>query len=101
MGLPAALRCGSGQSYRRGYADNVIATAVCGRKMYRGVMQAVFNGNGGLRGAGAWRLHGKFWEFLGIFERGMGAPLYTPWVCLPVGGGARRADVPQGYALLA
>ena len=73
-----------------------MATVVCRRKMYRGVMQAVFNGNGGLRGAGAWRLHGKFWEFLGIFERGMGAPLYTPWVCLPVGGGARRADVPQG-----
>ena len=48
------------------------------------------NGNGGLRGAGAGRLHGKFWEFLGIFERDMGAPLYTPWVCMPLSGLARR-----------
>ena len=75
-----------------------MATVARGRKMYRGVMQAVFNGNGGLRGAGAWRLHGKFWEFLGIFERGMGAPLYTPWVCLPQSGVARVIDVPQGGA---
>ena len=61
-----------------------------------GVMQAVFNGNGGLRGAGAGRLHGKFWEFLGIFERGMGAPRDTPWVCLPVGGGARGGRFTAG-----
>ena len=54
----------------QGYAGNVMATVVRGRKMYRGVMQAVFNGNGGLRGAGAWRLHGKFWEFLrGVWGR--------------------------------
>ena len=58
----------------------------------------LLDGNGGLRGAGAWRLHGKFWEFLGIFERGMGAPLYTPWVCGAAVWNGSGKDLPQGYA---
>jgi len=67
-----------------------------------------FYGNGGVRVAGAWRLH-KICGNCEIYERGMGArlrpdglrrgkPRYTPWVCLPLCGLARGADLPQGYA---
>ena len=68
----------------RGFAvplGGVTRVLICRRGM-----PGFFDGCGGMRIAGAWRLHGNFWEFLGIFERGMGAPLYTPWVCLSVWG---------------
>ena len=50
----------------------------------------------GARGRGACMGNfGNFWEILGIFERGMGAPLYTPWACMPLSGMVRAKDVPQ------
>ena len=48
----------------------------------------LFDGNGGVRGAAAWRWH----EICGnceIYERGMGAPRYIPRGCLPLFGLAR------------
>ena len=69
-----------------------MAAAVSGGRspgqIYRRGMPGFFDGNGGMRGAGAWRWH----EICGnceIYERGMGAPRYTPWVCLSQSGMAR------------
>ena len=56
------------------------------------------DGNGGMRGAGAWRLHGNFWDFLGIFGRVIGAPCDTPWVCSAAVWFGSVVDLPQGYA---
>ena len=72
------------------YTPRVCCTAVWfgSGQIYRWGMQGLFDGNGGVPSAWAWRLH----EICGnyeIYERGMGAPRYTPWVCLPLCGWAR------------
>ena len=78
----AAVWNGSGAELPRGYAKLFIATAVCC-----------------LRGRGACMGNfGNFWEFLRIFERGMGAPLYTPWVCGAAVWNGSGAELPRGYA---
>ena len=58
------------------------------------------DGNGGMRVAGAWRLHGNFWDFLGIFGMVIGAPCDTPWVCGAAVWFGSGANVPVGYACL-
>ena len=81
-----------------------MAAAVCvlrGRspgQIYRRGMPGFFDGNGGMRGAGAWRLHGNFWEFLGFFGRVIGAPCDTPWGCGVAVWNGSGEDVPVGYA---
>ena len=55
----------------------------------------LFDGNGGVRGAAAWRWH----EICGnceIYERGMGAPRYTPRVCLAAVWYGSGDDLPLG-----
>ena len=92
----AGMRIAGGRKiYRRGMPGffngngGVRAAGVWrGRLMCRWGMPGFFDGNGGVRAAGAWRLH----EICGnceIYERGMGAPRYTPRVCLPLCGLAR------------
>ena len=58
------------------------------------------DGNGGMRVAWAWRLHGNFWDFLGIFGRVIGAPCDTPWVCCAAVWYGSGEDVPLRYARL-
>ena len=55
------------------------------------------DGNGGLLSAWAWRLHGNFWDFLGIFGRVIGAPCDTPGVCGAAVWNGSGEDEPQGY----
>ena len=43
------------------------------------------DGNGGMRVAWAWRLH-KTYKTYKTYKMMMGAPLYTPGVCLPLWG---------------
>ena len=40
----------------------------------------LFDSNGGVRGAGAWRLLMDRVDLMDLMDK-MGAPLYTPWVC--------------------
>ena len=68
-GLPAAVWYGSGEKLPQGYARQL-------------------DGNGGMRVAGAWRLH-KTYKTYKTYKMMMGAPLYTPRVCLPQSGMAR------------
>ncbi len=63
---------------------------VCAGAMARELL----DGNGGARAAGVWRL---LMDLMDLMDK-MGAPLYTPWVCLPQSGLARVIDVPQGGA---
>jgi len=58
------------------------------------------DGNGGVRVAWVWRLHGNFWDFLGFFGRVIGAPCDTPWVCCAAVWFGSGANVPVGYACL-
>ena len=43
---------------------------------------------GGVRAAAAWRLH-KTYKTYKTYKIMIGAPLYTPWVCMPLSGLAR------------
>ena len=58
------------------------------------------DGNGGMRVAWAWRLHGNFWDFLGIFGRVIGAPCDTPWVCCAAVWYGSGENVPLRYAVI-
>jgi len=46
------------------------------------------DGCGGMRVAAAWRLH-KTYKTYKTYKMMMGAPRYTPWVCMPQSGLAR------------
>ena len=48
----------------------------------------MFDSIGGVRAAAAWRLH-KTYKTYKTYKRMIGAPLYTPWVCMPLFGMAR------------
>ena len=63
---------------------------------YRWGVLGFFYDNGGMRGAGAWRLYGNFWDFLGIFGRVIGAPCDTPWVCGAAVWNSSGEDLPLG-----
>ena len=76
-----------------------------GRRCAAGVVQRAdlpqgnagqLDGNGGMRVAWAWRLHGNFWDFLGIFGRVIGAPCDTPWVCGAAVWNSSGEDLPLG-----
>ena len=82
----------------RGFAVPLCGVAQGGR-CAAGVCGAFFYGNGGVRVALAWRLHGNFGDFLGIFGRVIGAPCDTPWVCGAAVWFGSGENVP-GYACL-
>ena len=46
------------------------------------------DGNGGVRAAAVWRLH-KTYKTYKTYKIMIGAPLYTPWVCMSLAGLAR------------
>ena len=54
-----------------------------------------FNGNGGVQSAAAWRLH-KTYKTYKTYKMMMGAPLYTPRVCLPQCGMTRAKMCRKG-----
>ena len=47
-----------------------------------------FDGNGGARAAGVWRLLMDQVDLMDQMDK-MGAPRYTPWVCMSLSGMAR------------
>ena len=47
-----------------------------------------FNGNGGVQSAAAWRLRMDQMDQMDQMDN-VGAPRYTPWVCMPQSGLAR------------
>ena len=73
-----------------------MATAVCGVRspgqIYHRGMQGFFYGNGGMRGAGAWRLHKTYKTYAMM----MGASCDTPGVCGAAVWFGSVVDLPQG-----
>ena len=67
----------------------------CNGQIYRRVMQGFFDGNGGMRVAWAWRLH-KTYKTYKTYKMMVGAPLYNPWVCMPLSGLARAKIYRRG-----
>ena len=89
----------------RGFAGRCVVWL--GGKIYRWVVLCLLDSNGGMRVAGAWRLHKtyKTYKTYKIMVGGArlrpaglrrGKPRYTPWVCLPSFGMAREMIYHRG-----
>jgi len=85
-GLLAAVWYGSGKDLPLGVMQRADLPLGYARQL---------DGNGGVRGAGAWRLH-KTYKTYKTYKMMMGAPCDTPWVCMPQFGMARAKMCRKG-----